>query len=135
MFIDTSGWANLYIPSETYHPLSASLFQETRRQKQILFTSNYIIAELIALLDSPFRTPRNQIFTILDSIKSAPFVHLIHITSEIDAAAWHLCKSRPDKRWSLVDCTSFVIMQQLEITTALTTDRHFEQAGFTRLLK
>jgi hypothetical protein len=27
-------------------------------------------------------------------------------------------------------CTSFVIMQQLEITTALTTDHHFEQAGF-----
>jgi len=135
MFIDTSGWANLYIPSETYHPLTATLFQESRRQKQILFTSNYIISELVALLDSPFRTPRTRLFSILDSIKSAPFVHLIHITPEIDAAAWHLCKSRPDKRWSLVDCTSFVVMQQLNIQLALTTDHHFEQAGFMRLLK
>jgi predicted nucleic acid-binding protein len=40
-----------------------------------------------------------------------------------------------DKQWSLVDATSFLIMSSLEITSALTNDRHFEQAGFMRLLK
>lgn len=35
----------------------------------------------------------------------------------------------------LVDCASFVVMQQRRITQALTTDHHFEQAGFVRLLK
>jgi uncharacterized protein len=115
MFIDTSGWANLYIPTETYHPLTARIFQDWRRQRQICFTTNYILAELVALLDSPLRTPRYRLFSILDSIKAAPYVHLIHVTPEIDAAAWTLCKSRPDKSWSLVDCTSFGVMRQLNI--------------------
>ncbi len=43
--------------------------------------------------------------------------------------------ARADKEWSLVDCASFVVMQQRGLTEALTTDRHFEQAGFVRLLK
>ncbi len=42
---------------------------------------------------------------------------------------------RPDKEWSLVDCASFVLMRQREINEALTSDHHFEQAGFSRLLK
>jgi hypothetical protein len=42
--------------------------------------------------------------------------------------------SRPDKTWGLVDCASFVVMQDEGITEAFTNDRHFEQAGFTTLL-
>jgi predicted nucleic acid-binding protein len=43
--------------------------------------------------------------------------------------------SRPDKDWSLTDCISFVVMENQDITEALTADRHFVQAGFTALLK
>ncbi|WP_226889299.1 type II toxin-antitoxin system VapC family toxin [Nostoc sp. MG11] len=64
-----------------------------------------------------------------------PYVEDIHINDVTDTAAWELCKSRPDKAWSLVDCTSFISMQQVGIQEALTTDQHFEQAGFIRLLK
>jgi predicted nucleic acid-binding protein len=46
-----------------------------------------------------------------------------------------LLKSRKDKVWSQVDSSSFIVMQQLKLQEALTTDRHFEQAGFVRLLK
>jgi predicted nucleic acid-binding protein len=42
---------------------------------------------------------------------------------------------RPDKWWSLTDCISFIVMQQEGLTEALTTDHHFEQAGFKILLK
>ena len=57
------------------------------------------------------------------------------IDNVTDTLAWTLYKSRLDKAWSLVDCSSFVVMQQLGIQKALTTDQHFEQAGFIRLLK
>jgi predicted nucleic acid-binding protein len=40
-----------------------------------------------------------------------------------------------DKKWSLTDCTSFVVMREMGITEALTGDTHFEQAGFVALLK
>jgi predicted nucleic acid-binding protein len=60
---------------------------------------------------------------------------VVIIDTQLDAAAWRLWESRPDKSWSLVDCSSFVVMQQRALTSALTTDHHFEQAGYTRLLK
>lgn len=47
---------------------------------------------------------------------------------------FHLFESRPDKHWSLTDCTSFVIMEEHGMTEALTADHHFQQAGFTALL-
>ncbi len=46
-----------------------------------------------------------------------------------------LYAQRQDKKWSLTDCISFAIMQREGITEALTGDHHFEQAGFTALLK
>ena len=42
---------------------------------------------------------------------------------------------RQDKTYSMCDSVSFVLMRQRGITEALTTDRHFEQEGFTRLLQ
>lgn len=39
-----------------------------------------------------------------------------------------------DKDWSLTDCSSFVVMQELGLSEALTGDRHFAQAGFRVLL-
>jgi predicted nucleic acid-binding protein len=46
-----------------------------------------------------------------------------------------LFAARSDKEWSLTDCISFVLMQQEQISEALTADHHFEQAGYLALLK
>ncbi|NJM74407.1 MAG: type II toxin-antitoxin system VapC family toxin [Acaryochloridaceae cyanobacterium RU_4_10] len=135
MFIDTAGWASLFISNEPYHLQAAQYLQTARQQQQTLLTSNYIITELVALLHSPLRRPRPQIFEIVDTIKATPYVKIVHIDTATDLAAWNLCKSRLDKTWSLVDCTSFILMQQFNIRDVLTSDHHFEQAGFTRLLK
>ncbi|MFM6264927.1 MAG: PIN domain-containing protein, partial [Dolichospermum sp.] len=42
---------------------------------------------------------------------------------------------REDKEWGLVDCISFIVMQDRGISDALTTDIHFQQAGFRALLR
>lgn len=44
-------------------------------------------------------------------------------------------QKRIDKNYSLCDAVSFVIMNDREISEALTTDKHFEQENFVRLLK
>ena len=35
-----------------------------------------------------------------------------------------------DKDFSFIDCSSFVLMQELKIRPALTLDHHFRQMGF-----
>jgi uncharacterized protein len=132
LFIDTSGWASFFIQDQPHYPQALQALSHARTENHAIITTNYIITELVALLYSPFRLPRNQIINI---IKSRSYIQIIHIDPLTDQAAWELCQNRPDKPWSLVDCSSFIIMQQHNIQQALTTDHHFEQAGFIRLLK
>ena len=35
----------------------------------------------------------------------------------------------------MTDCVSFVVMRDRDLQEAFTNDRHFEQAGFIRLLR
>jgi uncharacterized protein len=93
------------------------------------------LVELVALLTSPLRIPRPNIVAFIESLKTSPYVEIVHIDASLDAEAWQLLSQRQDKDWSLVDCSSFVVMRQRNILEALTTDHHFEQAGFIRLLK
>lgn len=135
IFVDTSGWGCLVDRSQNLHTPAVEIYETARTNNQRLFTTNYIIAELVALLTSPLRIPRQKIIEFIQSLRASPFVEILHVDPETDAEAWKLLADRPDKEWSLVDCSSFVVMQSLGITEALTTDRNFEQAGLVRLLK
>ncbi|HET6880920.1 MAG TPA: hypothetical protein VFI31_12235 [Pirellulales bacterium] len=73
--------------------------------------------------------------TILEAIGNDPTVDLVEANTALFQRAIDLYRRRPDKEWSLTDCTSFVVMQEQEIREALTADSHFEQAGFIALLK
>ena len=59
---------------------------------------------------------------------------LIWVDYELYERSWNLFRDRSDKSWSLVDCSSFVVMQDRQVREALTADHHFEQAGFIKLL-
>jgi hypothetical protein len=54
---------------------------------------------------------------------------------ELFEAGLKLYSQREDKDWTLTDCISFVVMERMGIREALTGDHHFEQAGFTVLLR
>ena len=73
--------------------------------------------------------------TFCRTSRSDPNVHIIPASHDLFQQGCELYFKRPDKNWSLTDCTSFVVMKEYGLTDALTTDHHFEQAGFTVLLK
>lgn len=134
-FIDTAGWASLFIGTEPHHGAARAIFDEWRKRNVGLATTNYVLTELVALFTSPLRIPRARQIQYIETIKLAPYLQIIHVGVELDRAAWELLKTRVDKSWSLVHAASFVVMSQYSISEALTTDHHFEQAGFVRLLK
>jgi len=135
IFVDTAGWGNLVDTLQEFHAETKTIYLSAKQKGSRLVTTNYVIAELVALLFSPLRIPRMKSIKFIESIKSSALVDIIHIDEDLDAKSWELLKNRPDKNWSLVDCSSFIVMQKNKIVEALTTDHHFEQAGFVRLLK
>ena len=60
-------------------------------------------------------------------------VEVVWIERDLHEQA-HGLLARVDKNYSLCDAVSFVLMRQRGDREALTTDRHFEQEGLTRLL-
>lgn len=69
MFVDTSGWASLFVNTQPYYPQAEQYFRLAVQQQQIIYTTNYITTELVALLNSPLRVSRSRIFEIVDAIK------------------------------------------------------------------
>lgn len=135
VFADTSGWGNLIDPTEPFHAAAANVYRTARRQSHKIATTNFVIAETVALLTSPLHIARPTIIAFIEGLKTSPFVEVVHVDTSLDDEAWQLLRSRPDKEWSLVDCASFVVMTRRGMLEALTSDHHFEQAGFVRLLK
>jgi predicted nucleic acid-binding protein len=62
-------------------------------------------------------------------------VEIVWSNRELFDESYNLYQDREDKDWSLTDCASFVVMNERNITTAFTTDGHFAQAGFQKLLE
>jgi len=135
LFADTSGWGTLVDSIQPFHALAANIYREARLRSQKIVTTNYVLTEVVALFTSPLRVARPTIVAFIEGLKSSSFVEVAHVDEILDQDAWNLLRSRLDKQWSLIDCASFVLMQQRGITEALTSDHHFEQAGFIRLLK
>jgi predicted nucleic acid-binding protein len=135
LFADTSGWGSIADVKQPFHALATRIYRDARSGNRRVVTTNYVLAELVVLMTSPFGMPRAKSVVFIDRLKASPYVEVVHVDPALDGEAWQLLKDRPDKKWSLVDCASFVVMQRRGITEALTTDHHFEQAGFARLLK
>jgi predicted nucleic acid-binding protein len=71
----------------------------------------------------------------IEDLCNDPDIEVVSIDKPLFDRAFQFYSSRLDKEWSLTDCISFVIMQERGIVDALTTDRHFQQAGFRAILR
>lgn len=135
IFADTSGWANYFVRNEPFHQAAKQLMQQWYKDRTPVITTNYVLLELVSLFISPLRIPRQQQIQAIETIKGSEWIEIVHIDQTLDDQAWQFLKKRDDKMWSFVDCSSFIVMKQRLMNQSFTTDHHFEQAGFERLLK
>ena len=103
-----------------------------RQQNAGLVTTEFVLLEVADALSTPPMRLRTVAF--IEGLRQLSMMQIIPASSSLLADGWILYGQRPDKEWGLTDCTSFAAMTQEQIAQAFTSDRHFEQAGFTRLL-
>ncbi len=129
MLLDTSGLLCLLHLAEKQHGSAVALFNA----RQPKLTHSYVLAEFVALAQVR-RVPRQAALAFVEALQDSPEVAVIYVDERLHRAAVQLLRERFDKTWSLCDAVSFVLMQEYGVTEALTTDHHFQQAGYARLL-
>ena len=129
MFHDTSGLFRLFHRSEDGHAEANELFDAA----DWALTHSYVLAEFVALTTAR-GVPRREALTALDTVLAIAYIKVVWVDESLHRRAMALLHQRIDKTYSLCDAVSFLLMGEWGIREALTTDHHFEQAGFTRLL-
>lgn len=114
-------------------PAHAKAVDFSRQNRGPLATTAWVFIEMA---DGLATTPCRQIFRrVLDDFEANHANLIVPASAEMFEKGVDLYHSRPDKQWSLTDCISFAVMKEEGIAEALTGDHHFEQAGFSILLK
>jgi predicted nucleic acid-binding protein len=104
----------------------------SRSSDRPLVTTDWVLMEVG---DALCRERDRAVFlSLLEDLSKDPDLVVVRADAATFDKAVALFAARPDKEWSLTDCTSFVVMQQQGLSDALTADHHFEQAGFVALL-
>jgi uncharacterized protein len=97
-----------------------------------ILTTDWVLMEVADALAKSECRPRVRDFVL--HLRQAAAWEIVLASRELFDRALDLYRQHADK-WTLTDCTSFLVMRERGLTDVLTADRHFEQAGFNTLLK
>ncbi len=128
IFVDSSAWIALLDQRDGFHR-DARVFQRQllRGIQGRLVTTDYVLDKPVTYLRQHGTASLVRDFRSI--VTASESVHVVWTTPERFWAAWETLLGRPDKRWSLTDCLSFVTMQAMEIRVAFGFDSDFRQAG------
>ena len=133
VFLDTAYAIALSVESDEHHERAEILAEQLEAEQTRLVTTRAILLEIGNALSK--KRYRKAVIELLDALEQDPQVEVVPLSEELFEQALELFRNRPDKEWGLIDCVSFVVMQERGLTEALTTDVHYEQAGFRALLR
>ena len=132
-FVDTSGFYSLLVHRDRMHAAASDYMARAARHQGRFVTTDYVLDEAVTLLKA--RGHGELIGPLFDAIDNSAAMRIEWTTSGRFDEARMFCIRHSDKAWSFTDCVSFLVMQSLGLVAALTSDRHFAQAGFQVLLK
>jgi predicted nucleic acid-binding protein len=126
VFADTSALYALLVRTEEGHTEVSTAFSRLLQGRRALVTSNYVLLETAALLQRRIGLPAVRDF----DERIAPLLTVRWITEPLHRRAMDRLIRADRRNVSLVDCTSFEVMEAEGITEAFALDRDFAAAGF-----
>lgn len=133
VFIDTAYAIALSSAKDSFHQAALLLADQIDAAGIRLMTTRAVLLEIGNALSK--QRYRGAAIRLLYALETDPNVEILPLTEPLYIRALQLYQERPDKDWGLTDCVSFVVMQDHGILEALTTDEHFQQAGFRALMR
>ena len=126
IFVDTGAWFAVAVRNDPDHDAAMTwLF----RNHDPLITTDYVMAEsatLIRMRDKTSRGHRLAVRVAVSLLRQQSAI--LEKVTDIDLAqALNVFRKYSDHAFSFVDCTSFVVMERLQISQAFAFDRHFDE--------
>ena len=132
VFVDTSGLYALVDRKDAHHAVARTVVERLLRSGRRLLATDYVVAETVNLANA--RSGSGVAIRVLELLEQSAGIRI----EWIGAARFDMTKAffrkHADHPYSFTDCTSFVVMRELKLSQALTSDRYFTQAGFEALL-
>lgn len=130
VFADTSFYQALLNSQDAWHIPAKRCFADL---EESVVTTEYVLLELGALMSRS--STRAGFVAFVERTRRDPSVEVLPASEELFNDGLALFAARLDKEWSLTDCLSFVVMEKRGISSALTSDQHFIQAGYHALMR
>ena len=128
LFVDTAGWMMLADAGDPLHRKAATARDRWLEEGGILVSTDYVLDETLTLLR--FRLGLDAAEAWWDQVEDSQRLVWEWIDPDRAEKARRWMFRWRDKEFSFTDCTSFVVMKERRLRKALTSDRHFKQAGF-----
>lgn len=94
-----------------------------------LLTTSFVLDEAVTFLNA--RGLHREAVKLGRDMLQSRLLEIVHVDGDLFLRGFELLGARPDHRYSLTDCTSFVLMKDRRLSTAFTFDRrHFLTEGF-----
>ncbi len=133
VFADASFWIALLNPRDALHARAQAV--RGTIQRGWIVTSEMVLTEVLNSLNGNGAIQRSAASRTAEAFGKSSDTKVIAQTTGQFQSALRRYKMATDKAWSLTDCASFLIMEEMGIREALTYDQHFVQAGFKALLR
>ena len=129
VFVDTSAWFAAVVPSDPNHHQAANWLAAN---SEVLITTDYIIDETLTLLRA--RGERQRAKLLGNNFFEASIAEIYFLTEEDIRQAWAIFEQYDDKGWSFTDCSSKVVIDEMNISQAFAFDHHFHQFGTVQVV-
>jgi uncharacterized protein len=133
VFADTLYWIATVRPNDP-HAIAA---REARQAVGpcLIVTTDDVLYEFVTAFSKSGPWLRAKAVRIVEEMFRSANVKVLAQSRESFSHAMHRFANRPDKQYSLTDCSSMNAMEAEGIRDVLTNDRHFQQEGFRVLIR
>jgi hypothetical protein len=132
VFADTSGIYALIDKNDASHAAAREAVGRLLGAGSRFVVTDYVVDEAVTLAKA--RAGSFAANRVLDLIEQSRGIRIEWIGPERFESARAFFRRHADHAYSFTDCSSFVVMRELRLSQALTTDRHFVEAGMEALL-
>jgi predicted nucleic acid-binding protein len=127
VFLDSSFLIALHSSRDQYNLLAVATWR-AQQPKPHFITTTFVLDEVVSYLNR--HDGHDRAVEVGVQMLRSPSISLLPVDERLLGKAWDYFVRHADKKYSLTDCISFVVMEERGVPQALTFDRRFEQAGF-----